>query len=66
MGQLTIEQRTFVVKTFYELGSLERTRHAFRERFSEREDILINAIRYNIRKFEHHGTSQNRNKGNSG
>ncbi len=66
MGQLTIEQRTFVVKTFYQLGSLARTREAFRERFPERQDIVIKTIRYNIRKFERHGTSQNRNKGNSG
>ena len=66
MGQLTTEQRTFIVRTFYEYGSVARTRELFAERFPERRNIAVKTIRYNIRKFEQHGTSHNRNKGNSG
>ena len=31
MPQLSIEQRTFIVKTFYETGSLQEIRNQFRE-----------------------------------
>ena len=66
MAQLTVAQRTFIVKTFFETGSLRRTRQTFRERFPERQTLSLKTIWYNVRKFEQQGTNQNRNKGNSG
>ncbi len=66
MVQLTKEQRTFVVKTFHETGSLQRTRDRFDERFPERQPPALRTIWTSVRKFSQHGTILNRNKGNSG
>ena len=66
MPQLSIADRTFIVKTFYETGSLQQARNQFRERFPERQNLALSTIWYNVRKFEQNGTSLNRNKGNSG
>uniref|UniRef100_UPI00358DFE76 uncharacterized protein n=1 Tax=Myxine glutinosa TaxID=7769 RepID=UPI00358DFE76 len=66
MAQLTTEQRTFLVTTFHQTGSLQRTRDALRERFPEREPPVAKTIWANVRKYQEHGTSLNRNKGNSG
>ena len=66
MVQLTTEQQTFVVTTFHQTGSLQRTRDAFRERFPEREPPAAKTIWANVRKYQEHGTSLNCNKGNSG
>ena len=66
LAQLSIAQRTFIVKKFYETGSLQETRNQFRERFPERPNLALSTIWYNVRKFELNGTSLNRNKGNSG
>ena len=57
MAQLSIAQRTFIVKTFYETGSLQETRNQFRERFPERQNLALSTIWYNVRKFEQNGTS---------
>ena len=37
MVLLTREQRKFIVKTFYETGSVQRTRFAFADRFPGRQ-----------------------------
>ena len=37
MGQLTTEQRVFVVKNWFVTKSLEQVRQLFRERFPDRE-----------------------------
>ena len=66
MVQLTVEQRTFLVKKVFETGSLEVTRHRFAERFPVRRPSTLKAIRANVRKFSAHGTTLNRNNGNSG
>ena len=66
MVQLTTEQRTFVVKTFYETGSLQITWDNFRERFPDRQPPALKTIWSNVRKFSQHGTVLNRNKENSG
>lgn len=66
MVQLTTCQRTFIVKTFYETQSLQITREAFGERFPDRQPPALKTIWANVRKFSRHGTTLNRNKGNSG
>ena len=44
MMQLTVEQRTFLVKNFFETGSLKVTRKRFAERFPERRPLALKAI----------------------
>ena len=66
MVQLTTEQRTYLIKTFYETRSLQITCESFRERFPERQAPALKTVWANVRKFEAHGTCLNRNKGNSG
>lgn len=41
MPQLTIARRALDVETFYETGSLQATRNAFRERFPERQNFPL-------------------------
>ena len=57
MVQLTVEQRTFLVKNFFETGGLEVTRKRFVERFPERHPLALKTIWVNVRKFSAHGTS---------
>jgi hypothetical protein len=59
MVQLTTEQRTFIIKTFYETNSFQQTRVAFAERFPDRRLPAITTISANVCKFEVHGTSLN-------
>ena len=66
MVQLTVEQRTFLVKNFFETGSLEVTRQRFVECFPVQRLPALKTIWANVRKFSAHGTTLNRNKGNSG
>ena len=66
MVQLTIEQRAYLIKNFYETRSLQITCESFRERFPERQASALKTNWANVRKFEAHGTCLNRNKGNSG
>ena len=61
MVQLTIEQRTFLVKNFFEAGSLKVTRKRFAKRFPERLPLALKTIWE--REFSAHDTTLNRNKG---
>ena len=71
MVQLTLEQRTFLVKNFFETGSLKVTRKRFAKRFPERRPLALKTIwerklfRTFSRMFSSHSTTLNRNKGNS-
>ena len=67
MVQLTVEERTFLVKNFFETGSLKVTRERFAERFTERRPLALKTIweRKSSRKFSAPGTTLNRNKVNS-
>lgn len=66
MVQLTTQQRTFVVKTYHETRSFIAVQNAFRDHFPERQVPTKMTIWKNVRKYEEHGTSLNRNKGHSG
>ncbi len=66
MGQLTTEQRVFVVTKFHENKSLQATQDAFRESFPDRDPPSKPTIWANVKKYRDHGTSLNRNKGHSG
>ena len=66
MGQLTAEQRVFVVKNWFVTKSLEQVRQLFRERFPDREPTTRMAIWKNVKKYTAYGTSLNRTSGHSG
>ena len=66
MVQLAVEQRTFIMKTFFDTRRLQRTCETFRERFQERQPPALKTIWANVREFSQHGTTLNRNKVNSG
>ena len=66
MAQLTTDQRVFIVKNFLETGSINDVKVLFRARFPERNVPSMSTIQRNVEKYHLHGTSLNRNKGNSG
>ena len=66
MGQLTAEQRVFVVNNWFVTKSLEQVRQLLRERFPGREPHTRMAIWKNVKKYTDYGTSLNRNSGHSG
>ena len=66
MVQLTTEQRTFVVKGYYETGSLQTTHNEFGQGFPDRQPPVHKTIWANVRKSSQDGRILNRNKGNSG
>ena len=66
MVQLTTEQRTFIVKKYYETRSYVDVQNAFRQAFPNRNPPAKSTIQHNIRKYETDGTSLNVNKGRSG
>jgi hypothetical protein len=59
MVQLTVEQRTFIIKTFFQTRSLQRTRESCRGRFPDRQPPALKTIWANVRKFSQHGTTLN-------
>ena len=66
MVQLTVEQRVFVVKTFYSTRSYVEVRRLFQQQFPDRLPPTDMTIYRNVNKYSQHGTSLNRNSGNSG
>ena len=66
MAQLTTAQRVFIVENFLETESINDVKALFRARFPERNVPSMSTIRRNVEKYHLHGTSLNRNKGNSG
>ena len=66
MPQLTKEQRVFVVKSYYQTQKFSVIRDLFRQKYPDRDPPNKTTIWRNIQKYEAHGTSLNRNKGNSG
>ena len=66
MAQLTTDQRVFIVENFLETGSINDVKALFRATFPERNVPSMSTIQRNVEKYHLHGTSLNRNKGNSG
>ena len=64
--QFTTEQRTFMVLECNSTGSLQRVIERFEEIFPDRQPPHTRTILRNFVKYSTHGTSQNRNTGNSG
>ena len=55
MVQLTVEQRTFLIKNVVETGSLAVTRERFAERFPVRRQPALKTIWVNVTKFSARG-----------
>lgn len=64
--QLTVQQRVFVVTRYLETKSYNSVVQSFRETFPDRNPPTRRTVYENVRKYKNNGTSQNRNKGNSG
>ena len=64
--QLSTEQRIFVVRAYFETHSFVEVQQLFRERFPWREPPVKKTMWANVRTYEQHGTSLNRNDYNSG
>ena len=61
MVQLTKEQRVFVVKKYYETHSFLEVQRLFAIQFPDRRPPVKWSIWKNVKKYEEHGTSRNRN-----
>ena len=64
--QLTREQRVFIVLNYQETKNYEIVRRNFEQIFPERISPTKKTVRRTVQKFNEHGTTLNRNKGNSG
>ena len=61
MVQLTVEQRIFVVTTYFSTGSYVEVRRLFQRKFPGRRPPTDMTIYRNVHKYSEHGTSLNRN-----
>ena len=66
MVQLTTEQRIFIVVNFVRTQSAPAVVDLFQQRFPDRNPPAPSTIMRNVWKYSNHGTSLNRNRGNSG
>ena len=64
--QFTGAERSFMVKVYYETRSPTEVQRQFGIHFPNRPVPTKPTILNNVKKYENHGTSLNRNKGNSG
>ena len=65
MEQYTVEQRVFIVKTYFENHSFAEVQRLFRLHFPDRNPPDKKNIWRNVKKYVDHGTSLNRNQNNS-
>ena len=66
MPKLTTEQRVFIVTHYYETGSVDEVKRSFEEQYPAEKLPSRSTVWRNVHKYKTHGTSLNRNKGNSG
>ena len=66
MVQYTMEQRVFIVRSYFETHSFAEVRQLFRVQFPDRNPPNKMNIWRNVKKYLDHGTSLNRNLKNSG
>ena len=64
--QFTVAQRIFMVNEYIKTNSATQTKQRFRRRFPNVNAPAVKTIKRNYTKYLQHGTSQNRNKTNSG
>lgn len=66
MGQLTVQERVFVVKTYFETHSFQEVRRLFLLQFPQKTPPVKATVWRTVKKYLDHGTSLNRNPCNSG
>jgi hypothetical protein len=66
MPQLTTAERTFIVENYFVTRSIQEVLRLFRIAFPDRHVPNSTIVWRNLRKYRQHGTSLNRDKGNSG
>ena len=66
MPQLTVGQRTFLIENYFKTQSINKVIKLFEERFSDRNPPSASTVWRNVNNHRQHGTSLNRNRGNSG
>ena len=66
MPQLTSGQRTFLVENYFKTQSINEVIRLFEERFPDQNPPSASTVWRNVNKYRQHGTSLNRNRGNSG
>jgi hypothetical protein len=66
MPKLTIPERTFIVEKYFETKSVVAVLRQFQIAFPGRNPPSSSSVWRNVNKYRLHGTSLNRNKGNSG
>ena len=66
MGQLSVEQRVFIVSRYIDTQSIKRVQDEFRENFPGITVPVKTTILRNVRKFQRSGTTHNLNAMNSG
>jgi hypothetical protein len=66
MPKLTIPERTFIVEKYFETKSVVAVLRQFQIAFPGRNPPSSLSVWPNVNKYRLHGTSLNRNKGNSG
>ena len=66
MVQYTVEQRVFIVKSYFETHSFVEVQRLFRIQFPDRNPPDKKNIWRNVEKYVNHGTSLNRNQKTSG
>ena len=65
MGQYIVEQRVFIVRKYYKTHSYAEVQRLLRLQFPGRDPPDKKNIWRNVKKYEDHGTSLNRNLNNS-
>ena len=66
MPKLTIAERVFLVEKYFETKSVVEVLTLFQIAFPGRNPPSSSTVWRNVNKYRQHGTSLNRNKGNSG
>ena len=64
MVQLKVEQKVFVVSSYFEIKSLDEVCLLFQIRFTRRPAPTSMTVWRNVKKYRNHGTSLNRNTSN--
>ena len=66
MVQLTVQERVFIVKTYFETHSFQEIQRLFALQFPQKTPPVKSTLWRTVKNYLNHGTSLNRNPSNSG
>ena len=66
MVQLTVQEQVFIVRTYFETHSFQEIHRLFVLQFPQKTPPVKATLWKTVKKYLNHGTSLNRNPGNSG